>query len=82
MKGTTYCSVNPQADEIPGVSQLEEAAGATSDIGDRAYREIAAALGTVCNRIYRSGNTKPDLTGLAAAAAAAPTTTTGDALSP
>ncbi len=79
IKGTTYCEVVPQADDIPGVGQLEEAAGATSDIGDQAYGEIAAAIGTLCNRIYGSGNTKPDLSGLAAAAAAAataPTTTT------
>jgi hypothetical protein len=82
LKGNTYCSVEPQADEIPGVSQLEEAAGATADIGDKAHSEIAAALGTVCNRVYGSGHTKPDLSGLTAAAAAAPTTTTSDVLGP
>lgn len=76
IKGNTYCSIQPQADDIPGVGQLEEAAGATADIGDKAYAEIASAIGTICNRIYGSGNTKPDLSGLAAAAAAPTTTTT------
>jgi hypothetical protein len=79
LKGTTYCSVSPQDGDVPGEAQLEEAAGATADIGNKAYVEIAAAVGTVCNRIFGSGNTTPDLTGLTqagAAAAAAPTTTT------
>jgi hypothetical protein len=79
LKGTTYCSVSPGDGEIPGEAQLEEAAGGTSDIGNKAYAEIAAAVGTVCNRIFGSGKTTPDLTGLTqagAAAAAAPTTTT------
>jgi hypothetical protein len=64
------------------VGQLEEAAGATGTIGNKAYAEIAAALGTVCNRVYGSGNTTPDLSGLTAAAAAAPTTTTSDISGP
>jgi hypothetical protein len=79
LKGTTYCSVAPQDGNVPGEAQLEEAAGATADIGNKAYAEIAAAVGTVCNRIFGSGKTTPDLTGLTqagAAAAAAPTTTT------
>jgi hypothetical protein len=79
LKGQTYCSVSPGDGDIPGQAQLEEAAGYTSDIGNKAYAEIAAAIGTVCNRIFGSGNTAPDLTGLTqagAAAAAAPTTTT------
>jgi hypothetical protein len=79
LKGTTYCSVSPGDGDVPGEGQLEEAAGATADIGNKAYAEIAAAVGTVCNRVFRSGNTTPDLTALTqagAAAAAAPTTTT------
>jgi hypothetical protein len=79
LKGTIYCSVSPGDGDIPGVAQLEDAAGASPDIGNKAYAEIAAAVGTVCNRIFGSGNTTPDLTGLiqaGAAAAAAPTTTT------
>jgi hypothetical protein len=83
MKGDTYCSVLPQDNDIPDVGQLEEAAGATADIGDKAYAEIADAIGTVCNRIYGSGTTKPDLSSLIAAgtaAASAPTTTSADPL--
>jgi hypothetical protein len=79
LKGQTYCSVAPQDGAIPGEGQLEEASGSTAGIGNKAYAEIAAAIGTVCNRIFGSGNTTPDLTGLiraGAAAAAAPTTTT------
>jgi hypothetical protein len=79
LKGTTYCSVAPGDGDIPGEGQLEEAAGATADIGNKAYAEIAAAVGTVCNRIFGSGKTTPDLSGLTeagAVAAAAPTTTT------
>jgi len=79
LKGKTYCSVTPEDGAIPGEAQLEDAAGDSPDIGNKAYAEIAAAIGTVCNRIFGSGNTTPDLTGLTragAAAAAAPTTTT------
>jgi hypothetical protein len=78
LKGATYCSVSPGDGDIPGEAQLEEAAGATADIGNKAYAEIAAAIGTVCNRIFGSGNTTPvtGLTQAGAAAAAAPTTTT------
>ncbi len=83
LKGKTYCSVSPGDGDIPGEGQLEEAAGATADIGNKAYAEIAAAVGTVCNRIFGSGNTTPDLTALTqagAAAAAAPTTTSDGGL--
>ncbi len=64
IKGSTYCSVTPQTEDIPGVAKLEQAAGDTADIGNKAYAAIAAAIGTVCNRIYGSGNTKPDLRSL------------------
>jgi hypothetical protein len=79
IKGSTYCEVVPQSDDIPGVGELEEAAGATADIGNTAYGEIAAAIGTICNRVYGSGNTTPDLSGLTASAASAatPTSTNG-----
>lgn len=56
---------------MPGVSPLEEAAGDTTHIAESAYQEVADALGTLCNRIYGSGNTTPDLSGLLAADAAA-----------
>ena len=68
IKGSTYCSVTPRAEDIPGVAKLEQAAGDTADIGNRAYAAIAAAIGTVCNRIYGSGNTKPNLKSLKAKA--------------
>ncbi len=74
IKGDVFCSVGLGADEaVPGVAQLQAAAGGTSDIGDRAEGIVAAALGTLCNRIYGSGNTTPDLSGLSSAAAS-PTT--------
>jgi hypothetical protein len=44
-----------------GIAQLEDAAGHTSNIGDKAYAELAAAIGTLCNRVLGSGNTTPDL---------------------
>ncbi len=70
IRGDIYCSVSLAAsNDVPGVAQLEEAAGGTSNIGDRADGIIAAALGTLCNRIYGSGNTTPDLSGLGSASA-------------
>jgi hypothetical protein len=80
IKGQTYCSISPQDGDIPGEGQLEEAAGDTADIGNKAYAEIAAAIGTVCNRIFGSGNTTPNLTALTQAghAAATSSTTTTD----
>ena len=70
IKGDVYCSVGLADDnDIPGVAQLQDAAGGTSNIGDPAEAIIAAALGTLCNRIYGSGNTTPDLSGLGSASA-------------
>jgi len=61
-KGNLYCSVvTGDPGNVPGIAQREEAAGNTSDIGDKVYGAISAALGTLCNRIYRSGNTTPNL---------------------
>lgn len=79
MKGDRYCNADTQSDLIPGVGALMDANGNTNNIGDQAYGEISAAIGTVCNRFYGSGNTTPDLSELKAAGAAAasqPTTTT------
>ncbi|HST13869.1 MAG TPA: hypothetical protein VLJ44_03330 [Gaiellaceae bacterium] len=59
IKGNTYCAVIPQDGETPGEARLEKAAGATAAIGDKAYADIAAAIGTVCNRIYGSSSTNP-----------------------
>jgi len=59
INGSTYCAVVPEEGELPGVAALEQAAGSTADIGDKAYADIAAAIGTVCNRIYGGGSTNP-----------------------
>ena len=59
INGSTYCAVIPQEGETPGEARLEKAAGDTAAIGDKAYSDIAAAIGTVCNRIYGSGSTNP-----------------------
>lgn len=68
--GDIYCSVSLAAsNDVPGVAQLEDAAGGTANIGDRAEGIIAAALGTLCNRIYGGGNTTPDLSGLSSTSA-------------
>jgi hypothetical protein len=70
IKGDVFCSVSLGADEgVPGVAALQEAAGGTSNIGEAANGIVAAALGTLCNRIYGSGNTTPDLSGLGSASA-------------
>ncbi len=50
---------------------LEEAHGATNNIGENFYDTIAQAMGTLCNRIYGSGNTTPDLSSLLTADATA-----------
>jgi hypothetical protein len=65
MKGSTFCTADVEVEEVPGGGALEDAAGATVDIGDQAYAVIAAAAGTLCNRIYGSGSTTPDLSRLA-----------------
>jgi hypothetical protein len=72
LKGDLYCSVSyASSDQIPGVGPLEEAHGGTSNIGENYYDTIAQAMGTLCNRIYGSGNTTPDLSSLIAADASA-----------
>lgn len=68
------CTVDTSsADQLPGVNALMKAAGDTSDIGDTNWSKVAAALGTLCNVVYGSGNTTPDFSGLTAAASAAST---------
>jgi hypothetical protein len=72
IKGDLFCSVSYASnDQVPGVGPLEEAHGATNNIGENFYDTIAQALGTLCNRIYGSGNTTPDLSSLIAADATA-----------
>ena len=62
IKGDVYCSVTVGSNgDVPGIGKLEQAAGGTTHIAESAYAAEAAALGTLCNRIYGSGNTRPDL---------------------
>jgi hypothetical protein len=73
IKGSEFCSVSVASDDsVPGVAALE--INGTSDIPESANAIIASALGTICNRIYGTGNTKPSLQGLSALT---PTTTAG-----
>jgi hypothetical protein len=65
IKGTESCSVSVGSeDDIPGVSAL--LTNGSSDLPESANATIATALGTICNRIYGKGNTKPSLAGLSA----------------
>lgn len=65
LKGDLYCSVGVDAEDVPGVGALMDAANNTTRIGDANYAIISAAMATVCNRIYGSGTTTIDLSGLA-----------------
>ena len=72
IKGDLYCSVSlGSSGDMPGIGKLEQAAGGTTHIAESAYAAMAAALGTLCNRIYGSGNTTPDLSMLTGAASRA-----------
>jgi hypothetical protein len=65
IKGSESCSVSVGSeDDIPGVSAL--LSNGSSDLPESANATIASALGTICNRIYGKGNTKPSLAGLSA----------------
>jgi hypothetical protein len=72
LKGDEYCSVGVEAEDVPGVGALMDAANNTNNIGDANYAIISAALATVCNRIYGSGNTTIDLSGFKPGASVAP----------
>lgn len=65
LKGGTYCSVSVgSSDSIQGVGAIEAANNGSSNLPESDNDVIATALGTICNRIYRSGNTTPSLAGL------------------
>ncbi len=65
LKGDTYCSVSVgAADSIAGVGAIQAANNGSSDLSEHDNDIIATALGTICNRIYHSGNTTPSLDGL------------------
>ena len=72
LDGDTYCSVSVgDPGDLPGIGALEAANDGSTDIPDNVLEPAAAALGTLCNRIFGSGNTTPDLAALAAAVASA-----------
>ena len=69
--GSVYCSVRPaDSGNVPGLAALMHAAGDSGNISPVAYQIAATALGTLCNRIYGTGNTTPDLSGIPKATAA------------
>jgi hypothetical protein len=69
LKGDEYCSVS--GGPVPGVGATEQANGGSSNLPEHDHDVIATAFGTICNRIYGSGTTKPSLDGLST-----PSTTT------
>jgi hypothetical protein len=74
LHGDTYCSVSVgDASDLPGIEDFETANAGSSDIPDPVAAAASAALGTLCNRIFGSGNTTPDMAALAAALASAAT---------
>jgi hypothetical protein len=70
LKGDIYCATGV-GNELPAIGTLESAANGTTNIGEDFYQEAAIAVGTLCNRVFGSGNTTPDLSKLLAAAAVA-----------
>jgi hypothetical protein len=70
LKGDVYCTTGVD-EEMPDIAALERQANSTTDIPEQYYQDAAIAIGTLCNRIFGSGNTTPDLSALDAAAAAA-----------
>jgi hypothetical protein len=70
LKGDVYCSTGVD-DQMADIATLETAANGTTHIAEQDYQYTAIALGTLCNRIFGSGNTTPDLSALDADAAAA-----------
>jgi len=65
LRGDEECSVSVgSGDTIPGVAALQEANNGHSVLPEAANTIIARALGTICNRLYKQGNTKPSLAGL------------------
>ena len=65
LQGDEECSISVgSGDTIPGVAALQEANNGHSELPEAANAIIARALGTICNRLYKQGNTKPSLAGL------------------
>jgi hypothetical protein len=78
LKGDIYCSTGVD-NGLPAIGILESAANGTTNIGEDYYQEASIAVGTLCNRIFGSGDTTPDLSKLLAAAAAASTSASASA---
>jgi hypothetical protein len=70
LKGDIFCSTGVD-NGYPPIATLELAANGTTNIGEPLYQDAAIAVGTLCNRIFGSGNTTPDLSALVSAAAIA-----------
>lgn len=69
LQGDEECSVSVgTGDTIPGVGALQRANNGHSELPEATNALIARALGTICNRLYKKGNTKPSLAGLAKSA--------------
>jgi hypothetical protein len=65
LKGNEFCSVTVgSSDTIPGVAALQTAAGDTNTIPEKDNAIVAKALGTVCNRLFKKGNTTPSFAGM------------------
>jgi hypothetical protein len=65
LEGNELCSVSVgSSDSITGVAALQDAANNTSDIPESANAILAKALGTICNRLFKKGNTTPSFAGL------------------
>jgi hypothetical protein len=70
LKGDVYCKTGVD-DQMADIATLETAANSTTHIAEQHYQDVSIAIGTLCNRIFGSGNTTPDLSALDADAAAA-----------
>jgi hypothetical protein len=68
LDGQVDCSVSAaSATTIPGVAALQDNGNSDGDfeLSESDNSIIATALGTICNRLFGKGNTKPSLAGLA-----------------
>ena len=67
LDGQVDCSVTvDSAATIPGVAALQNNGNSDGDfqLSESDNSIISTALGTICNRLFGKGNTKPSLTGL------------------
>lgn len=67
LDGQVVCSVSvDSAATIPGVATLQNNGNSDGDfqLSESDNSIIATALGTICNRVFGKGSTKPSLAGL------------------